>query len=247
MSLAPDDDLQAAEFALGTLEPGERATLAARRLREPELNNAIVDWERRLAPLAEAAPPVEPPRNLLADIEMRIHGDRRGKRAVVTTTAPEADATLQRLRAELGRWRAAAVAATLAAAFVIAGFAVRELTRPTPPRAFVALLQKSADAPAFELSVDIERREFSVRPVAAPAPSGKSYELWLIDASLGAPRSLGVIDAGALTRANRLQGYDSAVVANATYAVTIEPPGGSPNGKPSGPPVFVGKLIPVDP
>jgi anti-sigma-K factor RskA len=34
-------------------------------------------------------------------------------------------------------------------------------------------------------------------------------------------------------------------VENATYAVTIEPPGGSPNGAPSGAPVFVGKLFPT--
>jgi len=29
--------------------------------------------------------------------------------------------------------------------------------------------------------------------------------------------------------------------------VTLEPSGGSPDGKPSGAPVFVGKLIPVTP
>jgi anti-sigma-K factor RskA len=37
------------------------------------------------------------------------------------------------------------------------------------------------------------------------------------------------------------------VVQNATFAVTVEPPGGSPTGQPSGAPVFVGKLIPVGP
>ena len=50
MSLDPEDDFLAAEFALGTLDPGERAALAARRQREPELDAAIADWERRLAP-----------------------------------------------------------------------------------------------------------------------------------------------------------------------------------------------------
>ena len=37
------------------------------------------------------------------------------------------------------------------------------------------------------------------------------------------------------------------MIEDATYAVTVEPPGGSPDGKPSGPPVFVGKLVPVGP
>ena len=57
MSLSPEDDLSAAEYALGTLDPGERAAIAARRQREPELDEAIRTWEERLSPLAEAVPP----------------------------------------------------------------------------------------------------------------------------------------------------------------------------------------------
>ena len=107
----------------------------------------------------------------------------------------------------------------------------------------MAILQKDAASPAFEVTVNLDRQELTVRPVAARAPPGKSYELWIIDAKLGAPRSLGVI--GETPRAASLSAYDPAVVEGATYAVTVEPPGGSPDGKPSGPPVFVGKLIPV--
>lgn len=247
MSLDPDDEMQAAEFALGTLEPGERATLAARRLREPDLAGAIAEWERRLAPLAEATPEVEPPRELFADIETRVHGHRRTKRAVATRTYASAEDETGMLQNQLRHWRATAVAASCGLALLLVGFAAREMTRDSAPRQFVAVLQKSPDAPAFAVSVNLDKREFTVRPVAAPAPLGKSYELWLIEASLGAPRSLGIIDAASVTRANRLQGYDRAVVADATYAVTIEPQGGSPTGAPSGAPVFVGKLIPVDP
>ena len=50
MSLTPDDDLNAAEYALGTLDAGERASVAARRLREADLDAAITDWEWRFAP-----------------------------------------------------------------------------------------------------------------------------------------------------------------------------------------------------
>jgi anti-sigma-K factor RskA len=109
----------------------------------------------------------------------------------------------------------------------------------------VAILQKDAASPAFEVTVNLDKQELSVRPVAAQTPPGKSYELWIIDAKLGAPRSLGVI--GETGRATNLSGYDRTVVEGATYAVTVEPPGGSPTGQPSGPPVFVGKLIPVGP
>ncbi len=231
MSLDPEDDLNAAEFALGTLDPGERAALAARRLREPELDAAIAGWERRLAPLAEATPPIAPSVDPFAAIEARIRGAAR----------PAA------LETRLRRWRAAALAASSACVLLIAGFLAHELTREAAPHAFVAVLQRSPESPAFALSVNIDTREFTVRPVSAPAPAGKSYELWLIAPKLGAPRSLGLIDASAATHAGRLGAYDRTTVEDATYAVTLEPPGGSPTGEPSGPPVFVGKLIAVEP
>jgi len=113
------------------------------------------------------------------------------------------------------------------------------------PREFVAVLQKSADAPAFVITVNLDSRDLTVRPVAAPPQAGKAYELWIINDKLGAPRSLGVIDPANLTVNPNLNRFDRAVVEDATYAVTIEPPGGSPTGAPSGAPVFLGKLFPT--
>ena len=40
-----------------------------------------------------------------------------------------------------------------------------------------------------------------------------------------------------------LSAYDPAMVNEATYAVTVEPEGGSPTGSATGPIVFTGKLI----
>jgi anti-sigma-K factor RskA len=236
MTLSPDDDFAAAEFALGTLEPGERASFAARRLREPELDAAIRAWEARLSPLAEATPPIAPPGDFLPAIEARIRA-----------TAPLASDGVATLQKRLARWRAAAVGATGIAAALAIGFIAREATRAVAPTEFVAVLQKSADSPAFVVSINLDSRELTVRPLAAPPQAGKSYELWIIEPKLGPPRSLGVIDAASVTRGARLAAFDRAVVQDATYAVTVEPEGGSADGKPSGPPVFVGKLAPVEP
>src|SRR5215472_6011753 len=57
------------------------------------------------------------------------------------------------------------------------------------------------------------------------------------------PRSLGVIGAGEFTARPVLGGYDAELVNGATYAVTVEQAGGSPNGQPTSAPVFSGKLI----
>jgi anti-sigma-K factor RskA len=239
MSLSPQDDLSAAEFALGTLDAGERAALAARRLREPDLDAAIQAWEGRLAPLAESVPALEPPRDFLGDIEARIAAaDRtRGEN-------PDIVDLTRRLR----RWRIGALAASALAAALAIGVGLRESMRVATPHEFVAVLQKSADEPAFVVTVNLDTRDLTVRPVAAPPQAGKAYELWIIDNDkLGAPRSLGLIDAAAPTVNPNLNRFDRAVVESATYAVTVEPPGGSPNGKPSGAPVFVGKLFPTGP
>jgi anti-sigma-K factor RskA len=236
MTVSPDDDFAAAEYALGTLDASERATLAARRLREPDLDEAIRSWEERLAPLAEATPEIEPPRDLLPATEARIRAASReapGGAAVVT------------LERSIRRWRGLAIAASVLAGVLAIGFVAREATRQSAPREYVAILQKDAASPAIEVTVNLDKQELTVRPVAAQAPPGKSYELWIIDAKLGAPRSLGLI--GDTPRGASLSAYDPAIVAGATYAVTVEPPGGSPTGQPSGTPVFVGKLIPVGP
>ncbi len=183
-----------------------------------------------------AAPEIEPPRDLLPAIEARIRG-----------APPEAprSATIVTLERRVTRWRTVAIAASLLAGILAIGFVAREATRQSAPREYVAILQKDAASPAIEVTVNLDRQEFTVRPVAAQAPPGKAYELWIIDAKIGAPRSLGVI--GDTPRGASLSAYDPAIVAGATYAVTVEPPGGSPTGLPSGTPVFVGKLIPVGP
>ena len=113
---------------------------------------------------------------------------------------------------------------------------------PVPPQ-FVAVLQKSADAPAFILTVDVATKAFTVRRVGAEVERGKSYELWLVSDKLLKPRSLGVIGDKDFTRRPTLSAFDSEIINKATYAVTLEPEGGSPTGVATGPIVFTGKLV----
>jgi anti-sigma-K factor RskA len=229
MTFQPEDDGLAAEYALGTIDAAELAAADARRLSDPEFDAAVTAWERRLGALAEAAPERAPPPDLFARIEARLDGGN----------------VVPLLTRRLARWRALAVSGAGLSGALAAALAFLIVARPTAPHQFVAILQKSADAPAFAMTVDVDKLEFSVRPVAAEAPQGKSYELWII-APDKAPKSLGVIDAAART-GERPLAYDASAVRAATYAVTVEPKGGSPDGKPSGAPVFVGKLMPVGP
>lgn len=122
-----------------------------------------------------------------------------------------------------------------------------EVKTPAAPLAasaqYVALLQGQGGGPAFILTIDGATRNFTVRKVDATPEPGKSFELWLISDKLPRPRSLGVIGASDFTARPLLASYDAEVVNGATYAVTVEQPGGSPSGQPTSTPVFSGKLI----
>jgi anti-sigma-K factor RskA len=236
--MTDDNDINdlAGEYVLGTLNGGERASVAARRVREPLLDEAIVDWERRLAPLADAIVPIAPPQNLFSKIETRIEG---GDAVQVGST------TIFELRRRVKIWRTAALVASTLAACLIVAVGMREFQPKAQPHNLIAILQKDAASPAFLVTVNVEDRVLTVRPVAAKPEPGKSYELWLVQDSLGAPKSLGVIDEPQAMTRPTLAAYKRAVIESATFAVSLEPEGGSPTGAPTGPVVFTGKLIPM--
>lgn len=117
------------------------------------------------------------------------------------------------------------------------------LIPPPPPAAqFVAALQPDARDPGFVLSIDARTRRYTVRRVGPPPPAGTSYELWIVPAGTNEPRSLGVIGADTFTTSDALASFDAATVNGAIYAVTPEPEGGAPNGKPTAQPLWAGKL-----
>jgi len=112
-----------------------------------------------------------------------------------------------------------------------------------PSAQYVAVLQQDGSSPAFILTVDAATKNFTVRKVGAAAEPGKSFELWLISDKLQRPRSLGVIGGGDFTTRPALSSYDADTINAATYAVTVEQAGGSPDGNPHSTPIFTGKLI----
>ncbi len=186
--------------------------------------------------------------------------------AVAETTAAPQAGNVVAFPAPARRWRNIATAVSAIAAALIA-IVVTQVVRPDllpdslrpkprtqvvevkappapAPAQYVAVLQKDGGSPAFILTVDGATRNFTVRKVGDTAPEpGKSFELWLISDRLGPPRSLGVIGNGDFTASPKLASYDGDIVKAATYAVTVEPAGGSPDGKPTAAPVFAGKLI----
>jgi anti-sigma-K factor RskA len=107
----------------------------------------------------------------------------------------------------------------------------------------VAVLQQEPTSPAFLLTVDPQSRTMIVRRVSATADAGRSYELWLISKQFPAPRSLGLVGKDEFTQRQIPGNYDVAALRAASYAVSLEPAGGSPSGVPTGPVLFTGKMV----
>jgi anti-sigma-K factor RskA len=200
------------------------------------------------------APPPPPP---VAPVDPLVEG-----RAAVVDNS-----NVIQLSARARRWRNVASLMTAIAAVLVAMITVSawqpdflpDALRPKPriqtvevktpvPTAvrsaqYVAALRGPNGAPAFILTVDAATKDYTIRKVAAQPDPGKSFELWLISDRLPKPRSLGVIGDGDFTQRPVLASYDTDVINNATYAVTVEQQGGSPDGNPHSAPVYTGKLI----
>jgi anti-sigma-K factor RskA len=263
-------DSMAAEYVLGTLASNEREQAEALIANDPEFAKLVRAWELRLGRLHAMVASVEPPPETWARIQARVDGVEPS--SVMLLPHPDqaaravAEGNVVDLTRRLGRWRQtagglAAIAAVLLAVVVTAAFDPDVLPgslRPKPveivrtvekviekevnPGRFVAVLQPNAASPAFILTVDVATRTASVRRVSGGPPPGKSYELWLVSDRFPAPRSLGLVGANDFAKP-ALASFDPATISGATYAITLEPEGGSPSGTPTLPILFAGKLV----
>lgn len=223
-----DDELEglAGEYVLGTLDASERNEVEARLQREPVLAAAVAQWAERLQPLVDLAGEVEPPTDLWAGIASRI---RTG-----------IDNRVVRLQRSVRRWRFATAAALFAASILAVVIIGERQGEPEPGASYVAILGGQGGEPAFVASVDTEARTIRLRRVGQAPPPDRSFELWQVPAS-GPIVSLGTADA-----ISNLKALNVALKPGELLAISVEPKGGSPTGKATGPVVFTGTLLPAE-
>jgi anti-sigma-K factor RskA len=266
---AHNNESLAAEYVLGTLDTDERAEAQALLETNAVFAARVHYWERRLGELNSMVQGVEPPAETWWKIAARLEGVSASENFVLPSVeepaSPEKSNIIDLVR-RLRYWRegmivAVTAAATLAGLVVtsaVAPDAVPALLRPKQqivevvksqfikseaPARFVAVLQQNNVWPAFILTVDIEGRSLTVRRVSADPQAGKSYELWLVSERFPTPQSLGVVGDTDFAVDNKLSAYDAATITGATYAVSLEPEGGSPTGIATGPILWKGRLV----
>ncbi len=224
-----DREMDCAEFVLGTLSAEERTGLQREMATDPRLGDMVLRWEDWLAGLNDVIPEVEPGADIWPRIERRLRPE---------TVSSVIDVT-PALRRSRGRWRAATIAfGALAAGLAL--FISSEKLRP-PPVAYLAVINRSGDLPALIVRVDTASETVTIRSVAAETPADRVLQLWYVAAGQ-APRSIGLLDQPE-TRASLPPAIRGQDITGATWAVSVEPKGGSTTGAPTGPVVYSGKLI----
>ena len=252
--------LIAAQYVLGVLPAGVRRRFERMLESDPDCRADVEAWEGRIGMLGTLVPERIPSRSLRSRVLEGVSVDTGSAAAQRQRVSP-----LAALWGSLTLWRGVAMASLAAAVF----FAV-SATRPTaaPESNELAdnvlpamrsaggatpvsygdsdVLKGSGEAGVWLVKFDPIAGRLKVRVLETTTLStGQAFELWLLPSGEGVPESLGLLpatDAGTLrVPGNLLPKIDI----GRGLAVSLEPPGGSPTGLPTGPVVYSGALVEI--
>lgn len=221
----PDPDVAAAELALGLLEGDERAAALRRMLAEPAFARDVERWREHFAVLFAGLASVTPAPDL-------------GERVIARLDGPAP--------ARAGYWKPFALVSSLAAASMLGLLLVRPdpiapppIVRSAPAPMVAAFLVEGIKTP-FVATYDSSAGRLSM-PGPMPVPEGRSAQLWAI-VGTNAPQPLGLFRvAGSRVEADVRT--PTPIAPGTTFAISLEPVGGSPTGLPTGPVVASATLV----
>lgn len=221
--------MTAAEYVLGVLSAEERRAAEQRMARDTIFAREVAFWEERLGGLADEIQPVAPPGEGWARIEAAL--------ARAKTTRAETSGIWQNLTF----WRGLAIGASaLATASLAALIFVARPPVTTGP--LVAQIASESGQPSFYAAVNQGGTNLTIIPAGLlTGEEQRAFELWLIPAG-EKPHSLGLIDPSKPVKVTIPPSLKDRVDAQSVLAVSLEPPGGSPTGQPTGPVIANGTL-----
>lgn len=228
-------DAMAGEYVLGTLDARNAGRVAIAMQSDPAWRDAVIAWEDRLGPLATLARPEAPPPNVWERIEARI--------------APAESPRVKRERRLDWLWRGWAIGASVVTAGLAAFTFYPSLGVMLNLRAdtrMMTVLVSDRNVPGIMAEVS-RRGDLRLNTVPAAtgrqlqAPSGRTLQVWALAPGATAPTSLTVLphEPGKVITipASRITPVPGMLI-----EISVEPEGGSPTGRPTGPVVFIGRL-----
>jgi anti-sigma-K factor RskA len=219
----------AADFALGLAE-GAALERAERLMETDGLFRALVaDWRMRLAEIDATAPERDAPADGWARLEAAIDKPAPLRPAVPESAREGFAASLWR---SIAFWRPAAFAAALAAVVLGVGLARNIAAGPDRP-VYVAVLQTGEGRAAAVVNAYADGTVTLVPLERIGVPEGRILEVWTLQSREQGPISIGRMDRARTLKLDlsRLSRPDSGHL----FEITVEPPGGSPTGRPTGP------------
>jgi anti-sigma-K factor RskA len=251
-SAIPEDiDQLAGEYVLGTLPHARRLDVERRMVLEAPLRAAVNRWQEQLMPLTALAEPVEPSAQLWRRIESSLQAQVRSTPAAAerTGSVPRRPATQDASPgwwSSVQLWRGLAGAGFAAAAVLAAVLVTRMGALPAggaPAQYVVVLVAPGGNAPGWVVQAS-GTQQLSLIPVGqTPVPPEKALQFWTKADAWTAPVSLGLVKPGETIRLplDKLPPLQP----NQLFELTLEPPGGSPTGRPTGPIQFIGRAVKV--
>lgn len=225
-------DALAASYALGTLMGRTRRRLDRIAQTDPTVAAAVRSWEWRLAALAEGIPGITPSVHVWEGIRQRL-----GLSDPVDSTRARGAGSWW---GSLALWRGLALAG-----FALAVTLAITLLAPTAERPYegVVVVLAGEDAkPAMVATGERGNRYLAVKALGAlDVPPGRALELWMLPTGRP-PVSIGLVPATGIDRLALRSPVGVALQDIPALAVSVEPPGGSPTGAPTGPVIYTGRV-----
>jgi len=227
------------EYVLGLLEAPEAQEVEALIARDRTAAEMALQWEDDLLALADRVPGRVPSAAVWARIQASVAQRASSSTAPSVPRSPRKSASWgSRLWDSVPTWRWVS-AGFAAAAIMLAIFPNREA--PVPPQ--VAVLQAPGEAakPGWVLTV-MGSGDVRIDPlVGLDAPADRAVQLWTLAPGETRPRSLGLV-AGSNT-INVAAATVGKIQPGQLFEMTLEPQGGSPTGRPTGPVLFIGRVV----
>ena len=221
----------AAEYVLGSLDHAMRLRVEQMMRTDPELARLVDVWQQRLAPLAAT-------RAAGRAAGRGLGGDRAGAGAAVRFAladsalgaAPPADRQPRLLAlGDAGGRRACRSARPLRR------FCAPSTPGPLRRRALSGRREPFADRHRRPRGRAHDHPSAADRPVEGTPAEDRAMELWLVAGADTPPHSLGLLDPAREISLDLDPQVEAGVGPSAALAVSLEPPGGSPTGLPTGP------------
>jgi anti-sigma-K factor RskA len=259
-TLPPELQALAAEHALGMLDGPDSARAAERAAADPAFAAEVERWRRHLSGFDRTTPMATLPADLWSRIEAKrledaAHADepsletsraaalREAGRLPISSGEAAADARRRlfgMIWNSLMFWRIGGMVAA-AAALVIAMGLGSQLQQARSAPVLVAILKTQDNRTAAIVNAFADGRTELVPLAAFTVPAGKVLEVWTLwDRQVG-PRSVGLLAAMSSTR---LRLDNLPLGPDQLFEITLEPAGGSPIGRPTGPILAIGRASP---